>query len=316
MSDTTSYSRLTIDNRRVAWLILARPEVHNAFDDRMIGELNDHLHRVHVAADKDRIRALVLGSEGKSFSAGADLAWMKRMVEYDVDSNLADSHKLSELMHRLDRLPCPTVCRVQGAAFGGAVGLAACCDVVIASEKARFCLSEVKIGLSPAVISPYVQRALGPRQMRRYAMTAEVMDSATALALGLAHRVVEHDDLDASVDKMLDTLLSCSPQAHRSTKALLAKVARDPDSEAIREHTCRVIAGLRVSAEGQEGLDCFFEKRRPSWAKHSDKTAADATSSDHFSSSNPSSNDSSSKDSSSNDISSNNETPSAPERRS
>lgn len=301
MASTDSFTRLDIDDRRVAWLTLTRPEVHNAFDDRMIGELNQHLRRIHVEADKDKIRALVLGSEGKSFSAGADLAWMKRMVEYDVDSNLADSHKLSELMHSLDRLPCPTLCRVQGATFGGAVGLAACCDIAIASEKARFCLSEVKIGLSPAVISPYVQRALGPRQMRRYAMTAEVMDSATALDLGLVHRVVEHDSLDGAVDEMLDTLLGCSPQAHRSTKALLADVAREPDSVATREHTCRVIAGLRVSAEGQEGMASFFEKRRPSWAPRPNDEAPGIRSSDNFSSSDKPSSD---------------KTPSAPERRS
>ncbi|MDN3521141.1 enoyl-CoA hydratase-related protein [Halomonas ramblicola] len=261
----TSYSRLEIDERGVAWLTLDRPEVHNAFDDALIAELNAHLARLHEAAEKGEVRVVVLGSEGKSFSAGADLGWMKRMVEYDFEGNLADSRKLSALMHGLDTLPCPSVCRVQGAAFGGAVGLAACCDIVVASEKARFCLSEVKIGLSPAVISPYVQRALGERQMRRYALTAEVIDAPTALALGLAHRVVEHDALDDAVDAMLDTLLATSPQASRATKALLAAVAREPDSEATREHTCRVISELRVSAEGQEGLASFFEKRRPAW---------------------------------------------------
>ena len=265
MSDNTSYSRLELDDRGVAWLTLERPEVHNAFDDSLIAELNTHLERLHVAAHHGEVRAVVLGSEGKSFSAGADLGWMKRMVEYDFDGNLADSRKLSALMHSLDTLPCPTLCRVQGAAFGGAVGLAACCDIVVASDKAKFCLSEVKIGLSPAVISPYVQRALGSRQMRRYALSAEVMDSATALALGLIHQVAEHDGLDAAVEAMLETLLAGSPQAQRATKALLAEVAREPDSKATREHTCRVISELRVSAEGQEGLASFFEKRRPAW---------------------------------------------------
>ncbi|MCG6658918.1 enoyl-CoA hydratase/isomerase family protein [Halomonas campisalis] len=274
---TQTYSRLTIDERGVAWLMLERPEVHNAFDDSLIAELNAHLESLHVAAGQGEIRAVVLGSEGKSFSAGADLGWMKRMVEYDFDGNLSDSRKLSALMHGLDTLPCPTVCRVQGAAFGGAVGLAACCDIVIASEKAKFCLSEVKIGLSPAVISPYVQRALGPRQMRRYALSAEVMDSATALALGLAHQVVGPDDLDAAVTRMLDTLLGGSPQAQRATKALLAEVAREPDSKATREHTCRVISELRVSAEGQEGLTSFFEKRRPAWNQPDDDNTTSAT---------------------------------------
>ncbi|QTF90902.1 enoyl-CoA hydratase-related protein [Halomonas sp. BM-2019] len=264
MSETT-FTRLELDERGVAWLTLVRPEVHNAFDDSLIAELNAHLERLHVAAHHGEVRAVVLGSEGKSFSAGADLGWMKRMVEYGFDDNLADSHKLATLMHDLDTLPCPSICRVQGAAFGGAVGLAACCDIVIASEKARFCLSEVKIGLSPAVISPYVQRALGPRQMRRYALTAEVMDAPTALALGLAHQVVAPEALNDAVDAMLDTLLVTSPQASRATKALLAEVARAPDSDTTRERTCWVISQLRVSAEGQEGLASFFEKRRPAW---------------------------------------------------
>ncbi|PXX99379.1 enoyl-CoA hydratase-related protein [Halomonas sp. LBP4] len=270
---TETYSSLEIDPRGVAWLTLNRPEVHNAFDDSLIAELNAHLERLHEAAGRGEVRLVVLGSEGKSFSAGADLGWMKRMVEYDFDGNLADSRKLSKLMHGLDTLPCPTLCRVQGAAFGGAVGLAACCDIVIASEKARFCLSEVKIGLSPAVISPYVQRALGPRQMRRFALSAEVLDATTGLGLGLVHQVVDHGDLDDEVETMIETLLAGSPQAQRATKALLAEVAREPDADATRERTCWVISELRVSAEGQEGLASFFEKRHPAWA--SDKNAPD-----------------------------------------
>lgn len=262
-------STLTIENG-IARLMLNRPEVHNAFDDSLIAELNAHLSKLHPLAEAGDVRVVVLGSEGKSFSAGADLNWMKRMVDYDLDDNLADSRKLAELMHRLDTLPCPTLCRVQGAAFGGAVGLAACCDMVIASQQARFCLSEVKIGLSPAVISPYVQRALGARQMRRYALSAEVMDASTALELGLAHQVVEHEALDAAVQAMLDTLLAGSPQAQRATKALLATVNQSPDSDTTRERTCQVIAQLRVSQEGQEGLASFFEKRRPAWNPHSE----------------------------------------------
>jgi methylglutaconyl-CoA hydratase len=261
-----AYSTLNIEDG-VARLTLNRPEVHNAFDDSLIAELNAHLSQLHTLAVAGDVRVVVLGSEGKSFSAGADLNWMKRMVDYDLEDNLADSRKLAALMHGLDTLPCPTVCRVQGAAFGGAVGLAACCDVVIASDKAKFCLSEVKIGLSPAVISPYVQRALGERQMRRYALTAEVMDAQTALTLGLAHQVAEHDALDSALDAMLVTLLAGSPQAQRATKALMATVAQAPGSDATREHTCQVIAKLRVSQEGQEGLSSFFEKRRPEWAE-------------------------------------------------
>ncbi|WP_192034598.1 enoyl-CoA hydratase-related protein [Halomonas sp. YLGW01] len=267
-SETTPYSRLTIDERGVAWLTLDRPAVLNAFDDHLIGELNDHLDRLAAAAERSEVRALVLRSEGKHFSAGADLGWMKRMVDYSLEDNLKDSRELSRLMQGLDTLPCPTLCRVQGAAFGGAVGLAACCDVVIASEKAKFCLSEVKIGLAPAVISPYVQRAIGARQMRRYALTAEVIQADAAERLGLVHRIAEPDALDDAVSAMLDTLLAASPQAQRATKALLATVGRDPDSEATRERCCRVIGQLRVSDEGQEGLAAFFDKRTPRWAHH------------------------------------------------
>lgn len=267
---TDHFCRLDIDQRGVAWLTLARPEVHNAFDDNLISELNVHLHRLHEAACHGDVRVLVLGSEGRHFSAGADLKWMKRMVGYDADANLADSRELSALMHRLDTLPCPTVCRVQGAAYGGAVGLAACCDLVLASEAARFCLSEVRIGLSPAVISPYVQRAIGPRQMRRYALTAEVMDAITAQALGLVHEVAGKEELDERVAVYVDTLLNASPQASRATKALLAEVARAPDSEATRERCCQTISKLRVSAEGQEGLSAFFDKRPPAWKPNQD----------------------------------------------
>lgn len=265
MSETTRYSRLDIDARGVAWLTLDKPDVHNAFDDALIAELNIHLDRVRDAAERGEVRALVLGSQGKHFSAGADLGWMKRMLDYSFDDNLADSRELSRLMHGLDTLPCPTLCQVQGAAFGGAVGLAACCDIVIASEKAKFCLSEVKIGLSPAVISPYVQRAIGVRQMRRYALTAEVIEAAQALELGLVHRVVESGHLDRETDSVLDSLLATSPQASRATKALLAEVARDPYAEATRERCCQVISELRVSDEGQEGLAAFFDKRAPHW---------------------------------------------------
>ncbi|GAB2779803.1 enoyl-CoA hydratase-related protein [Halomonas shantousis] len=270
MADAPSYSKLDIDARGVAWLILARPDVHNAFDDALIAEFNGHLDRLHDAAERGEVRVVVLGSEGKHFSAGADLAWMKRMVDYSVDANLADSRELSRMMHRLDTLPCPTVCRVQGAAYGGAVGLAACCDIVVASEAARFCLSEVKIGLSPAVISPYVQRAIGSRQMRRYALTAEVLDVSTAQMLGLVHEVAGSDSLDKSLDTLIDTLLAASPQASRATKALLATVAREPDSDATRERCCQVISELRVSAEGQEGLSAFLDKRPPAWKPHQD----------------------------------------------
>ncbi|MGQ7244887.1 enoyl-CoA hydratase-related protein [Salinicola sp. V024] len=265
-----SFTRLTIDSRGVARLTLDRPAVHNAFDDALIGVLNAHLERLHALAERDEVRLVVLASDGKHFSAGADLNGMKRMVDFSFDDNLEDARELARLMQQLDALPCPTLCRVQGAAYGGAVGLAACCDVVIASDKAKFCLSEVRIGLSPAVISPYVQRAIGPRQMRRYALTAEVIDATTAQVWGLVHEVTDGEALDARIDRMINRLLAASPQAQRATKALLARVARDPDSDATVEATCRTISELRVSREGQEGLAAFFDKRPPAWQRTGD----------------------------------------------
>nr|WP_297458712.1 enoyl-CoA hydratase-related protein [uncultured Halomonas sp.] len=265
MTQETHYSRLDIGSRSVARLTLDRPDIHNAFDDALIREINNHLDTIAEAIERGEVRVVVLASEGKHFSAGADLGWMKRMAHYDFKYNIDDSRELSRLMHRLDTLPCPTLCRVQGAAYGGAVGLAACCDVVVASEAARFCLSEVKIGLSPAIISPYVQRAIGVRQMRRYALTAEVIDANTAQRLGLVHDVVSADALDCAIEAMTDTLLAPSPQSQRATKTLLANVARDPDSAENRERCCQTISKLRVSDEGQEGLAAFFEKRKPAW---------------------------------------------------
>ncbi|OLO02993.1 enoyl-CoA hydratase/isomerase family protein [Salinicola socius] len=267
---TSNHSRLEIDDRGVARLMLDRPEVHNAFDDALIKELNAHLERLHALAERDEVRLVVLASGGKHFSAGADLHWMKRMVDYGFDDNLKDSRELARLMQQLDGLPCPTLCRIQGAAYGGAVGLAACCDLVIASDKATFCLSEVRIGLSPAVISPYVQRAIGPRQMRRYALTAEVIDATTAQSLGLVHEVTDGETLDAHIGQMIDRLLAASPQAQRATKALLARVDGDPDSDATVDATCRTISELRVSREGQEGLAAFFDKRPPAWQRTGD----------------------------------------------
>ncbi|WP_114418652.1 enoyl-CoA hydratase/isomerase family protein [Marinospirillum perlucidum] len=252
---------LEIDQRGVAFLTLNRPQVHNAFDDSLIALLLDKLQEVRSAG----ARVLVLGSRGKNFSAGADLGWMKRMAAYSQEENRQDARELARLMHELDTLPCPTICRVQGAAFGGAVGLAACCDLVVASEKARFCLSEVKIGLSPAVISPYVVRALGARAMRRYALTAEVITVQNAQQLGLVNEIVDEDALDGQVDYFVETLLANSPQAVKRTKELVAHVAERPADEATQDYTTRLIAEIRVSEEGQEGLSAFFEKRAPGW---------------------------------------------------
>ena len=259
--NTTQAVLLKIDERGVAYLTLNRPEIHNAFDDHLIAEMLSTFQQVREA----KARVLVFGSAGKSFSAGADLSWMKRMASYSQAENKKDAQELARLMHELDTLPCPTICRVQGAAYGGAVGLAACCDLVVATEKARFCLSEVKIGLSPAVISPYVVRALGVRAMRRYALTAEVIGVEKAQQLGLVDEVVSEDSLDSQIEQLVATLLGNSPKAVAATKKLVAFVADRPADATTQDYTTDLIAEIRVSDEGQEGLSAFFEKRTPNW---------------------------------------------------
>ncbi len=253
---------LAIDSRGVATLTLSRPEKHNAFDDVIIGQLIDALDR--VAADED-VRVLVLAAEGKSFSAGADLAWMQRMANYSEAQNCEDARALAAMLKRLNTLPQPTIAKVQGAAYGGAVGLVSCCDMAIGTERARFCLSEVKIGLIPATISPYVINAIGPRAARRYFTTAEVIDAEQALKLGLLSETVEAEALEPAVERLLLTLLENGPSALRAAKALVIDYAQQPISDALIEDSCKRIASIRVSSEGQEGLQAFLEKRPPAW---------------------------------------------------
>jgi methylglutaconyl-CoA hydratase len=244
-----------------ARLILNRGEVHNAFDDGLIGELTAAFEAVGSEED---VRAVVLAGEGRSFSAGADLNWMRRMADYSEDENLADARKLARLMQAIDKCPKPTIARVQGAAFGGGVGLVAACDVAVASERASFCLSEVRLGIIPAVISPYVVRAIGPRAARRYFQTAERFDAREAHRIGLVSEVVAEDELDVKVDAILEALAEGGPAAQAAAKALVDAVAdRDPDS--VLDVTAKRIAEVRVSAEGQEGLSAFLDKRKPAW---------------------------------------------------
>lgn len=248
----------------VATLTLNRPEVHNAFDDVMIAELLSALEQVSNDANA---RLLVLRSNGRNFSAGADLAWMRSMAAKNYDENIADASELARLMQNLDELSKPTLCLVQGAAFGGAVGLAACCDIVVAEAQASFCLSEVKIGLIPAVISPYVMRAIGSRQARRYMLTAERFNADTAKHLGLVHEIV--DDLDTAVTEFASTLCANSPAAVSAAKQLIADLNQQPLDDQAQRLTIERIAAIRVSAEGQEGLSAFLEKRSPNWKKDS-----------------------------------------------
>lgn len=253
----------TIDEHGIVTLTLNRPDIHNAFDDALIADIIAALghYRQHSG-----LRALVLRANGKSFSAGADLSWMKRMASYSREANQADAEQLEKLMADLYAMPCPTIALVQGAAMGGAVGLISCCDIALGSFNASFALSEVRLGLAPAVISPFVIAAIGARQAGRYFLTGERFDALTAKEIGLLHEVVEAEALDTKLGTLLGTLLDNGPQALIATKALLRRIL-PATSESAREYTTGLIADLRVSAEGQEGLGAFFEKRPASWRK-------------------------------------------------
>lgn len=253
-----------IDQHGVAWLTLTRPEVHNAFNDTLIAELTSALNGV---ATDERVRALVLGGRGRSFSAGADLGWMQRMAGYSKADNQRDARALADLMATLNRLPKPTVARVHGAAIGGGVGLVACCDIAVAAQTATFCLSEVKLGLTPAVISPYVVAAMGERAARRYFLTAETFSADEARALGLVHLVVADEAMDDAVGKVLKALRSGGPRAQAEAKDLIFAVSGRPVDEAVIEDTAERIARQRVGAEGQEGVSAFLQKRPPEWLK-------------------------------------------------
>ncbi len=255
---------MKIADNGVATVTLNRPDVHNAFDDATISHLIDILDEIQ---DNPDVRIVVLRSNGKSFSAGADLNWMRRMVKNSYEDNLDDASRLALLMKKLNFLPKPTIALVQGAAFGGAVGLIACCDIAIASEKAMFRFSEVKIGIIPATVSPYVVAAIGERAARRYFQTAERFDSKEAHRIGLIHRVVEHESLDEACNAMIENLLSNSPAAVVEAKSLVFRVARGEIDQEMIDDTSVRIASIRISDEGQEGLTAFLEKRKPNWIK-------------------------------------------------
>lgn len=253
---------LAIDRAGTATVTLDRPEVHNAFDDTMIGALTEIFSQID---GNDGVRLMVLEGRGRSFSAGADLNWMRRSAAYTPEENLADANDLARLMHTLDRLSKPTIALVQGSALGGGVGLAACCDIVVATEDARFGFSEVRLGLIPAVISPYVVAAIGAKPARRYFQTGEVIDAQTALRLGLVHEVVAAGDLAAARDRLIAAIHQGGAGAQAAAKALVFTVANRPVDAALIGETARLISACRASAEGREGLAAFLEKRQPSW---------------------------------------------------
>lgn len=251
-----------VNEQGIATVTLNNPDKHNAFDDEIIKQLTNIFNDI---SNRDDISIMILASNGKSFSAGADLGWMKRMASYSYEDNLKDANALAQMLKALNFLPQTTIAKIQGAAFGGAIGLASCCDIVIASTKASFCLSEVKLGLIPATISPYVVDAIGLKASRRYFQTAERFFSDKAQQIGLVDEVVTPEELTDEVNAMVAKLLVNGSQARRQAKKLSQDVAFQTIDENLLKDTSERIAAIRVSTEGQEGLTAFFEKRAPNW---------------------------------------------------
>jgi methylglutaconyl-CoA hydratase len=247
----------------VATLTFNRAQLHNAIDEATIAELRAGLAR--IAADP-AVRVLVIAGNGKSFCAGADLNWMKRTASYDEEQNYRDALEFTELLAALDTLPKPTIARVHGPAYGGGVGIVAACDIALGTPQAAFMFSEVRLGLVPAMISPYAVAAIGQRHARRYMLSAERIDAAEALKIGLLHEVCEAADLDARIAALVGQMLHGGPEAIARSKALVAHVAGRAD-ETTKVYTARTIASVRASAEGKEGIGAFLEKRPPAWVR-------------------------------------------------
>lgn len=260
---TRSTLEVTVDGA-IARVALNRPDVHNAFDETLIAELT---HVVRTFDADTSIRVLVLEGRGKSFCAGADLNWMKRMAGYGYEANLKDAKALAEMLKTLDRLSKPTIARVHGPAYAGGVGLVAACDIAIGSHEAEFCLTEVKLGLSPATISPYVVRAMGARLARRYFLTGEVIDAGEAYRLRLLSDISPMEELDGAINALLGHLVVGGREAHAKIKDLIHAVSAGPADDAMIADTARRIAEIRVSPEGKEGIASFLENRKPNWVK-------------------------------------------------
>ena len=246
----------------VATVTLNRPKAHNAFDDALVAELTRTFE--YLGGRKD-VRVVVLAGRGKSFCAGADLAHMKKAAGFTEEQNIADAQALAHLLMVLGGLPKPTVALVQGPAYGGGVGLVCACDIAIAAEGASFALTEVRLGLIPAVISPFVVRAIGDSYSRRFMLTGERFDAQTALRIGLVHEVVPAKALEDRGEEVVRTLLRCSPDAQRRVKALIDSVSGRPIDDALADDVARRIADARASEDGKEGIAAFLEKRSPRW---------------------------------------------------
>ena len=256
----------TLDIRRpsrfVAEVWLNRPEVRNAFNEGVIAELGAAFAGF---ADDPDLRAIVLGGHGKAFCAGADLSWMRAMADYTWEQNRADAQALADMLWAIYSCPVPVIGRIHGDCYAGGVGLAAVCDILVAADVASFCLSEAKLGLLPATISPYVVRALGEQASRRYFVTAERFGAVQAQALGFVHAVCAIDEIDAKIDELVAAVSGNGPLAVRACKKLVQDVAHRSVDAALREDTARRIADVRASDEGKEGVQAFLNKRPPSW---------------------------------------------------
>ena len=246
----------------VATITLTQPDIRNAFSDEVIAEITAAFR---TAGERPDVRAIVLAALGPAFCAGANLNWMRRMADYTREENIQDAGLLAEMLRVIYECPKPTIARVQGDVYAGGVGLVACCDIAISADTVHYCLSETKIGLIPATISPYVIRAMGARAAHRYFLTAERFNAAEALRIGFVHEVVAHDQLDAKVGEVLKALLGASPNAVQAAKKLVQDVAeREINAELIAK-TVEGIADIRSSEEGREGVQAFLAKRKPSW---------------------------------------------------
>jgi len=260
----TNYQHIEVDQRgAVRWLWLNRPEVRNAFNDALISEIAAAFADIEASADT---RVVVVTAKGPAFCAGADLNWMRSMAGFSHADNHADALKVARMFHAVHSCSRPVIARVQGDAFGGGVGLAAACDIVVAAEAAHFALSEVKLGIVAATISPHLVRAMGARQAARYMLTGEKFGASHARTLGLVHEVTLTEGLDREVERIVHHLLAASPAALAATKRLLADVVEAPMDDVLLAATAKCIADARVSPEGREGIAAFLEKRAPSWA--------------------------------------------------
>jgi len=262
-ADAASSTIEVSERNDIGLVTLNRPDVHNAFNEALIAELTDALRALDA---NPRLRAIILLSSGRSFCAGADLKWMERMAGYAYEQNIADATSLARLLQTLAGVGKPTIARVHGPAFGGGVGLIACCDIAIATQDATFALSEAKLGLIPATISPYVIDAIGTRHARRYMITAETFDAAEAYRIGLVHDIVpDVESLDARVNELLGALLVAGPHAQKAVKALIRAVAHRPIDERVVADTAERIATVRASDEAREGMAAFLTRRSPEW---------------------------------------------------